>query len=641
VTVAPPAAAGQRVLAAAALDRAQRHLLDGQDARGCWPSAGYVQVSLDAEDMLYREFAGLRTSDFTAAAARWIRSRQQADGSWAGRSGGDGGDEDPDGDLTVSVLAYIALRLAGDSPDAYHLAMAAGWIRDAGGLAAAGVRARIWLALYGLAEWEDLPVPPPEAVYLPPSFPVGLPGKPGWGRPTLVPLAVLGALRPVRELGFRLAELQVTADDDEPPAVRGLGRRVSGVAAVDHGLQVYRHSLQLSALGAARAAALRACGEWIIAGQAADGSWRGSLSGWLFSLIALRLLGRSPDDLAITRGQAALDATSTWTTTPEGPMRRLEIASAPVTASALAVSALADSGLPRDHPALQAGAIWLLDEEIGVRARWLSGRHELAAGEAAVTRGLPAGVEETAAVVLALRRASLAAAAGQLPTTVSALRWLTAMQRKDGGWGRFAAGPGSGLATRLPLFDRGEVRDASAAETTAWAVRALAAAGQPGSRAIRRGVTWLLRAQLPDGSWPGPDGAADLLATATVLEALLAAGVVAAKPPVVLAADWLAQRQQADGGWAGSLPGRPGASGSAPLPTARALAVLLRMGDPAHLDTIERGTAFLLMSQRTDGTWAGPQSTQIGAPALVTDTAALGALGRYLAIAGRPAPGPS
>src|SRR4029077_2246693 len=126
---------------------------------------------------------------------------------------------------------------------------AAGWIRDGGGLAAAGFRAQVWLATFGQAEWGDVPVPPPEAVYLPQSCPVQLPGQPGWGRSTIVPLAVMGALRPVRVLPFSLDELRTTAvrrqplhprQDPQPNGVFGRGRSERDT----------RLSLQTAALGA-------------------------------------------------------------------------------------------------------------------------------------------------------------------------------------------------------------------------------------------------------------------------------------------------------------------------------------------------------------------------------------------------------
>jgi squalene-hopene/tetraprenyl-beta-curcumene cyclase len=631
----------------AALDRARRHVLELQDSSGCWRSDEYKQAGMDAEDLLYREFAGIRTDDLTEAVARWIRSTQETDGGWPGRQYGGG-------DLTVSVLAYAALRLAGDSPDAYHMALAAGWIRDAGGLAAVGLRAQVWLAVFGQAEWEDVLVPPPEIIYVPPSYPMRLAGQPEWGRLTLIPLAVLGAMRPVRGLPFRLDELQVAAQG-QAVARGGPAAKVRGFPALDRGLHAYRQSLHVSPLGAARGAALRKCGDWIAGAQSPDGSWRGSRSGLLFSMMALELLGHRRGDPVLTRGLAALDATAKWEN-GNAPLRRVETRRPSATRTALAVSALGDAGLARDHRALVTAAVWLIEEELSIRSRRLAGRYEPAPGGAAEPSRVPAAIEETAAVVLALRRVSIAAVSGRLPTTTFALRWLTSLQRKDGGWGPHASGPGSTLVTRLPLLDQGEQRDASSPEVTACAVRALAAAGQPGSRAIRRGVAWMLRAQLPDGSWPGEHGTGDLFVTAAVLPALIAAGVIAGKPPVARAAGWLLAQQNTDGGWdcpsPGLSSGPDGPQPSAPLTTARVLTALLAAGGQAAMDAAERAATFLVTSQRPDGTWpdvrpgpAGPgvrrgqkrpqraadRNAAITGGALEVDTAALSALGQYLA----------
>ncbi len=594
-----------------ALERATRHVLEARDSSGCWQAGESPRVAMDAEDLLYHQFAGIRTSHLTAAAARSIRSRQDADGSWSGCHSGSG-------DLTVSVLAYTALRLAGDSPDAYHMALAAGWIRDAGGLASVGLAGQVWLAAFGQAEWEDLLVPPPEAIYLPPSHPVRVAGQPEWGRPTLIPLAVLGAIRPVRGLAFGLAELRVAADG----RAREGSASVSRLPGLDRGLRAYRRSLHVAPLATARAAALRKCGDWIVAAQSQDGSWRGSRTGWLFSMMALELLGHRLGGPVLTRGLAALDTAAEW----EGgsaPLR-LETGSPSATRTALAVSALADAGLAGDDQALETAAAWLVEEELSFRSRWLAGRYEPSPGEAAKASGVPAGIGEMAAVALALRKVSLSAASGQLQATAFALRWLAGQQCKDGSWGRLGAAPASALATRLPLFDQGERRGVSA-EVTACAVLALAAAGQPGSPAIRRGVAWMLRAQLPDGSWPGEQGTGDLLATAAVLRALIGAGVLAGKPPVARAVGWLLARQNGDGGWECPLSGGPSRPErprpSAPLPTARGLLALLAAGSQTATDAAERAAGFLVGSQHPDGSWAD----------LEADTAALSALGQFLA----------
>ncbi len=183
-----------------AVRRASQILLSRQDGQGWWSARSAGDVTLAAEALLVREFLGIRTAEVTNAAAQQIRSLQQADGRWtgSGESGAEGDGPAAAGDLSASVLAYLALRLAGDSADAYHMAVAAGWIRDAGGVGAAGVLARAWLATFGLAGWEDIPVPAPELIYLPGRYAASRPDRAVWAGPPGSALTIIGTLRPSR-----------------------------------------------------------------------------------------------------------------------------------------------------------------------------------------------------------------------------------------------------------------------------------------------------------------------------------------------------------------------------------------------------------------------------------------------------------
>src|SRR3984885_600290 len=87
------------------LGRAARHLLDLQDEQGWWKGELETNVTIEAEDLLLREFLGIRTAELTEATARWIRSRQRPDGTWSNWFEGDA-------DLSTTVEAYVALRLA-------------------------------------------------------------------------------------------------------------------------------------------------------------------------------------------------------------------------------------------------------------------------------------------------------------------------------------------------------------------------------------------------------------------------------------------------------------------------------------------------------------------------------------------------
>ena len=153
-TRAQPRSAAQTLAAAVS------HLRERQDVQGWWKGELETNVTMDAEDLLLREFLGIRSAGQTEEAARWIRSQQRDDGSWAVYYGGPG-------DLSTTIEAWVALRLAGDSTDAPHMASAAEFVRTHGGLERSRVFTRIWLALSGLWSWDDLPNLPPELIFLP------------------------------------------------------------------------------------------------------------------------------------------------------------------------------------------------------------------------------------------------------------------------------------------------------------------------------------------------------------------------------------------------------------------------------------------------------------------------------------------
>jgi len=637
--------------ARAALDSATRHLIALQDPAGWWQGELETNVTMDAEDLLLREFLGIRTQEQTAAAARWIRSGQRADGTWANSHAGDG-------DLSTTVEAYVALRLAGDSPDARHMALAASWIVDHGGIAATRVFTRIWLALFGEWSWDELPVMPPELIYLPRWFPLNVYDWACWARQTIVPLTIVCALRPTRSLPFGLDELRVGPGTGTDGAASGAGTPRAGKLAdawsttfrgLDKALHGYeRYLSQRTPAVAVRSAALRRCAEWIIARQELDGSWGGIQPPWVYSLIALHLLGYDLGHPVIRRGLAGLDRFTVWADGPEGRLRRLEACQSPVWDTVLAMIALADAGLPDDDPALQSAARWVLGEEIRGPGDWQVRRPRLAPAGWAFefdNDGYP-DIDDTAEVVLALRRVRLAAdsaaTAGRAAAEARAVDWLIGMQSRDGGWGAFDADNTRKLVTRLPFCDFGEVIDPPSADVTAHTVEALCAAGRAGDKAVRRGVAWLLRAQEPDGSWFGRWGANYVYGTGAVVPALIAAGVLPGKPPIRRAVSWLVSHQNADGGWGEDLRSYidqdwAGRGESTASQTAWALLALLAAGGPEAMRSAERGVGWLAATQRADGTWDEPQYTGTGFPGdfyinyhLYRLVFPMSALGRYL-----------
>ncbi|HMD57040.1 MAG TPA: squalene--hopene cyclase [Solirubrobacteraceae bacterium] len=635
-----------------ALERSCEYLLSLQDEAGWWRAELQTNVTMDAEDIILREFLGIRRADQTKRSAAWIRSQQRGDGTWTNFYGGPG-------DLSTTIEAYWALRLAGDSPLAPHMRAAAEFVRAEGGLARARVFTHMWLALFGLWSWDQVPALPTEIVLLPRWVPLNIYDFACWARQTIVALSIVKAHRPVHELPFDLGEL--CASESEQPAVRARrarSRRGRMLALLDALTRRYERRpirpLRRIALGRAE--------RWVVRRQEADGSWGGIQPPWVYSLIALRLRGYPLDHPVMQRGLEGIETfvvedhdDARGVGAPAGPSRRLEACQGPVWDTALAMLALSDAGIAPEHQAMARAAEWLLGEEVTVAGDWTLARPNLAPGGWAfefANVNYP-DVDDTAEVVLALLRLGAATAAtdgdgqrmgARIEAAITRARaWLVGMQSADGGWGAFDADNTRALVRELPFLDFGEVIDEPSADVTAHALELLGRLGLGSSPAARAGRRWLLEHQESDGSWYGRWGVNHVYGTGAAVPGLVAVGVDPAEPCIRRAVRWLVRHQNDDGGWGEDPlsyddPAWIGRGASTASQTGWALLALHAAGE--HGEAVERGVRWLLASQRPDGGWDEPQYTGTGFPSdyyinyhLYRLTFPMMALGRCLGMA--------
>ena len=587
-----------------------------QSEEGWWKGELETNVTMDAEDLLLREFLGIRTQEQTDATAKWIRSRQREDGTWANFFGGPP-------ELSTTIEAYVALRLAGDSPDDEHLVRARQHIISAGGIERSRTFTRIWLAMFDLWPWAELPVIPAELVFVPRRVPLNVYDFACWARQTVVALTIVSAYRPTHQLSFRVDELKTGTRRPRESIRTWAGRFL----AVDRVLHIYeRRPLKFL-----RHAALRRAERWILQRQEADGSWGGIQPPWVYSLIALRLRGYGLDHPVMRAGISGLDGF----TIEDDAGRRLEACQSPVWDTALAVTALADAGLSPEDPVLRSAARFLLSEEITVPGDWSLRRPDLEPSGWAFEfhNDTYPDIDDAAEVLLALGRTAEPLQGADR----RGLNWMLGMQSRDGGWAAFDVDNVQTLCRELPYCDFGELIDPSSADVTAHVLEVL---GPSPSSAAERGVTWLLHSRR---RWivVRPLGRQLRLWHRCRNARFGRRGAVPQHPALRRAVAWLEAHQNEDGGWGEDLrsyrePAYRGRGPSTASQTGWALIGLLSVGETSP--SLCAGLAYLVDTQRDDGTWDEPWFTGTGFPGifyinyhLYRQVFPLMALGRYVA----------
>ena len=418
-----------------------------------------------------------------------------------------------------------------------------------GGLEATRVFTRIWLALVGLWSWDELPELPPEMVFLPRWFPLNVYDFGCWARQTVVPLTIVGSLRPVRPLPF---DGRRAAHRHVPPAQ---GREPWTWAGFFHAARPRAALLRPAPDPAAARLAKRRAAEWILARQETDGSWGGIQPPWVYSILALHLLGYPLEHPALRAGLAGLDGFTIREETPDGWVRRLEACQSPVWDTGAGADRAARRRRRRRRPGRAGRDRLAAGRGDPVTGDWSVRRPELAPGGWAfefANDGYP-DTDDTAEIVLALRRVAHPDPASFAPPSTAASRGRSACSRPT------AAGARSTPTT--PVRCRTSCRSATSARSstrrrptsprTSW--RCSRTRARPTKPSAQRGVAWLLANQEPDGSWFGRWGANYVYGTGAVVPALVAAGVDPAPNRSGARSRWLVEHQNPDGGWGEDL----------------------------------------------------------------------------------------
>jgi squalene-hopene/tetraprenyl-beta-curcumene cyclase len=620
--------------AAEAGRRASEHLLKLQDPRGYWRVELTADTTLEADYILLELWLhppengewNPPTRSKIEKAVRSILARQLPDGGF---------NIYPEGpaDISATVKAYFALKVAGVPGDDRRMAAARERVLALGGIQQANSYVKINLSLFGLYPREECPSVPPEMILLPGKF---LYRMSSWTRAIVVPLAIVHSHAPARPApaGFTLEELWLPGAKF---SYRHQERLLSWRNLFFMGDQLVkfweRHGLQ-----SIRRKAIRECERWMLQRTRYTDGLGAIYPPMMYIIMALDLLGYPPDHPDRVEAESQFERLMV----DDGARFFFQPCFSVVWDTAIAAFALGESGAQAGH--MQATAEWLLSKEVRRKGDWSVMRPNLA----------PSGwyfeyanefypdIDDTAMVLMALRHAKAKDAGAQRAAEKRALDWLLGMQSKDGGWAAFDVDNTWTVLADVPFADHNAMLDPTCPDITGRVLEAICASGGlgPDHPAVRRGVAYLLKTQEADGSWYGRWGVDYVYGTFLALRGLKAAGVGDREAPVLRAGEWLRSVQNADGGWGESCESyRQNAFVPAPSTASQTAWALLGLaaGGDANSLSVQKGIEYLVRTERADGGWDEPLATGTGFPGvfyltyhLYRDAFPLLALAEYL-----------
>ncbi len=592
---------------ASSIARAVDALRAEQFAQGYWSYEFEADCSIPAEYILMMHFMDEVDAELERKIAVYLRSKQGRDDGWALYPGGEL-------NLSATVKVYYALKLAGDSPDASHMARARAAILACGGPVNANVFTKIALALFDQIPWRGVPFIPVEIMLLPRWFPFHISKVSYWSRTVMVPLFVLCTLKPSaanpRKVDVR--ELFTTPPEEERHyfPVRSILNRVFLILdRMGRGLhRLVPHFI--------RARAVKRAESWVIERLNGTDGLGAIFPAMVNAHEMLSILGYDPDHPYRVMTREAL--------------RRLVVEKAdhaycqpcvsPVWDTGLACLALQEADERSDHASVLRGLDWLQPRQLlDAVGDWSDRRPGVRGGGWPFQFGNDhyPDIDDTPVIAWSM----LESGQDRYQESIErAAEWICGMQSRNGGYGSFDADNTHYYLNEIPCADHGALLDPPTSDVTARCVAFLSKLDRARFRdTIDRALVFLYREQESDGSWFGRWGANYTYGTWSVLVAMEAAGENLRAPSIRRAVSWLESVQRPDGGWGEDNysyfdPSEAGqGADSTAYQTAWALLGLLAAGE-VRCDAVRRGVAYLQHSQGADGLWQDDSFTCPGFP---------------------------
>ncbi|QSA97757.1 squalene--hopene cyclase [Methylococcus sp. EFPC2] len=597
-----------------AIARAKVRLLGLQREDGYWVFELEADCTIPSEYILFMNYMDEIDEGLQAKIANFLRTRQIADGSYPLYTGGAG-------DISCTIKAYYALKMAGDSRHAAHMIKAREWIHPRGGAARGNVFTRILLAMFEQLPWRATPLIPVEIMLLPRWFPFHLDKISYWSRTVIVPLSILCTYRVKARNPYKIgiAELFVTPPEKEKNyfshVKTPLGKAILALDRIGRMLE------PLIPCYVRRKATVKAR-DWFMARLNGYDGLGGIFTAIVNSYEAMDYLGLPVDHEQRRIARAALDRLLVV----KDEWAYCQPCVSPVWDTGLAVLALQEVDRrerdPRTRLALKSARRWLAGKQLKDEpGDWQHRRPNLPGGGWAFQFGNSyyPDVDDTAVVAYALDQAGNPDFAENVRRAGA---WIAGMQSRNGGYGAFDADNTHHYLNHVPFADHGALIDPPTADVSGRCIMLLGKLidRHPEYQAvIKKCINYLRSEQELDGCWFGRWGTNYIYGTWSVLTGFEAAGVAKHDPAIRKAVTWLKAKQRGDGGWGednfsyqnSKYRGEYG--GSTAFHTAIALLGLLSAGE-ADSPEVAGGVNYLLKTQQADGLWTDESFNAPGFP---------------------------
>ena len=589
----------------------QKWLFSQQHEDGYWCGELEADSTLEADYILLHVLLGTGSQERFQKAANWILKLQNEDGGWPIYRGGPS-------NISASVKSYFGLKLAGYTADHPALAKARKKILELGGVSEVNTFTKIYLCFFGQYDYDGGPAVPPEIVLFPNWFWFNIYEISSWSRAILVPLSICYAKKPFKKIPEEMGVQELFVGGRDKSSMRlNWDKKMFGWRNFFLLFDRITHLFERVHVRPLRFLALRKAEKWMLERFEMSDGLGAIFPAIMNSIIAMRCLGYSLDDPQMIRAMDEFEKLGI----EEGDTFRMQPAISPVWDTAYALFALGESGVANNDPRMIKCADWLLQKQVRHVGDW----------KVKNPKGQPGGwyfefnnefypdVDDSAMVCLGLSRVEHPNGRYQRESVQRAIDWIFSMQCRNGGWASFDKDNDRMVFQYVPFADHNAMLDPATVDITGRILEMLAAFGYDRTHpAVKRGLQFLRKEQEADGSWFGRWGVNYIYGTMLVLRGMEAMGVEHIDPSMQSGAEWLRSMQNSDGGWGetcGSYddPTTKGIGPSTPSQTAWAVLGLLAVGD-TRSDSVARGVAYLLRTQRTDGSWDEAEFTGTGFP---------------------------